>query len=65
MRITVNGAPQEVNGGTLSEILAECGYRHPHIATALNEEFIHRHRRDQTVVKPGDRIEVVAPNAGG
>lgn len=65
MRIILNGEPRDVNGHLLSEILVECGYLHPHIATALNGEFVHLHLREQAIVRPDDRIEVVAPNAGG
>lgn len=65
MRIILNGEPRDVNGHLLSEILVECGYLHPHIATALNGEFVHLHLREQAIVRLDDRIEVVAPNAGG
>ncbi len=65
MWIIVNGDRREVNHHLLSKILVECGYRHDHVATALNGEFVHRHRWEQTFISPGDRIEVVAPNAGG
>ncbi|MXZ81416.1 MAG: sulfur carrier protein ThiS [Gammaproteobacteria bacterium] len=65
MRIIVNGTPRDVTGRVLSEILVECGYRHRHVATALNGEFVHQHLRQDTAVRPGDRVEIVAPNAGG
>ncbi|MYB35384.1 MAG: sulfur carrier protein ThiS [Gammaproteobacteria bacterium] len=65
MRITVNGEAREVGSQLLSEILVECGYRQTHFATALNGVFVHKHQRESTRVMPGDRIEVVTPNAGG
>ncbi|MCY4148067.1 MAG: sulfur carrier protein ThiS [Gammaproteobacteria bacterium] len=65
MRIIVNGESREVSNQLLSEILVECGYQQAHFATALNGVFIHRQQRESTRVMPGDRVEVVAPNAGG
>ena len=65
MRIIVNGETREVGSQLLSEVLSECGYQQTHFATALNGVFVHKHQRQSTRVMPGDRIEVVTPNAGG
>ncbi|MCY4050824.1 MAG: sulfur carrier protein ThiS [Gammaproteobacteria bacterium] len=65
MRIIINGKTRKVSNQLLSEILIECGYQQTHFATALNGAFIHKHLRESTRVMPGDRIEVVTPNAGG
>ncbi len=49
----------------LDQVLVECGYENPSIATALNGTFVHRELRTETKLTEGDRIEVVAPIEGG
>lgn len=65
MRIKINGELREVKSHLLGKILIECGYQQTHFATALNGKFVHKHLREEIEVMPDDRIEVVAPNAGG
>ncbi len=65
MRIIVNGEEKDVDGPGLGDVLRQCGYDNEHVATALNGEFVHRHLREDTRIRPGDRIEVVSPIAGG
>ncbi|GIR53699.1 MAG: hypothetical protein CM15mP62_11700 [Rhodospirillaceae bacterium] len=35
------------------------------LATALNENFIPLNERKKTILKDGDRVEIVAPMEGG
>jgi len=65
MRIVVNGEEREVTADHLDQVLVECGYENPTIATALNGTFVHRHLRVETRLAEGDRIEVVSPIEGG
>ena len=65
MRIELNGETRDVNSTLLHDILAECGYQHEHIATALNGDFVHKSARTSTALNEGDRLEVVAPISGG
>ncbi|MBX2880720.1 MAG: sulfur carrier protein ThiS, partial [Granulosicoccus sp.] len=61
----VNGEDRDVSAEQLDQVLIECGYENPAIATAVNGTFVHRHLREQTRLIEGDRVEVVAPIEGG
>lgn len=65
MRIEVNGAPRETQARSLAEALAELGLAEAVVATALNGDFVPRGERAATLLKTGDRIEIVAPMQGG
>ena len=65
MRIEVNGEPREVAGETLAEALTELGWAEARVATALNGDFVPKGARTETVLRPGDRLEVLAPMQGG
>ena len=65
MPLIVNGEPREVAAASLAEALQALDYADAIVATALNGEFIPARRREATPVKPGDRIEIVAPRQGG
>ena len=65
MRIEVNGAVQDITATTLSEALTELGRDAARVATALNGTFVSRDTRATTVLKEGDRLEVLAPMQGG
>jgi len=63
--LIVNGEPREVAAASLAEALQALDYADAIVATALNGEFVPARRREATPVKPGDRIEIVAPRQGG
>ncbi|SEO30034.1 sulfur carrier protein [Salinihabitans flavidus] len=65
MKIEVNGAPQEVAAGTVAGALAEMGWTTGRVATALNGEFVPKSAREATMLREGDRLEVLAPMQGG
>ena len=65
MRIELNGESLDVDSELLSDILNECGYSHARIATAVNGDFVASAARANTPLQEGDRLEVVAPIAGG
>jgi sulfur carrier protein len=66
MRIVVNGEPVEVREGlTLEGLLEQLAVRRPHTAVALNREVVPRARHGQSVLREGDRVEIVHPMAGG
>jgi sulfur carrier protein len=50
---------------TLERVLAQLGFGDRTVATALNGEFIAVGLRAGTLVRDGDRLEVVAPMQGG
>ena len=65
MTLIVNGEPREVAALSLAEALQALDYGEAIVATALNGEFIPARRREATPLKPGDRIEILAPRQGG
>jgi sulfur carrier protein len=65
MKLVVNGELQEVPAGTLAEALQLLDLAEAKVATALNGEFVPTRARAATLVKDGDRIEIVAPRQGG
>lgn len=65
MTLLLNGVPQPVAARNLAEVLAELGYGGQIVATAVNGDFVPARRRAETVLKDGDRLEVVAPMQGG
>jgi sulfur carrier protein len=65
VRLVVNGELQDVPAATLSEALQSLDLAEAKVATALNGEFVPARARAATLVKDGDRIEIVAPRQGG
>ena len=66
MRIVVNGQPIEVaEGSTLAALLAQLGVRRQFTAVALNREVARRDTYATTVLREGDRVEIVHAMAGG
>jgi sulfur carrier protein len=65
MRLVVNGELQDVPAATLAEALRSLDLAQAKVATALNGEFVPVRARAATLVKDGDRIEIVAPRQGG
>ena len=65
MKLVVNGELQEVPAATLAEALQSLDFADAKVATALNGQFIPARARVATLVKDGDRIEIVAPRQGG
>ena len=65
MKLIVNGAELDVAAATLAEALATLDYADAVVATALNGDFVPARRREETPLRDGDRIEIVAPRQGG
>ncbi len=65
MKITVNSERHEVAGETLASVLDELGYAGAVVATAVNGSFVPIKLRQNTPLKSGDAIEVLAPMQGG
>ena len=64
MKITINGKSQLIKANNLEDLLLELKYQGK-LATALNENFIPLNERKKTILKDGDRVEIVAPMEGG
>jgi sulfur carrier protein len=63
--LIVNGEEREVAAASLAEALKALDYGEAIVATALNDAFVPARRREATPLRPGDRIEIVAPRQGG
>lgn len=66
MKIVLNGEPFELSGPlTVSALLAQLGLEPGRVAVEVNETVVKRGRFDETVIREGDRVEVVNVVGGG
>lgn len=62
----VNGVERALaSGATVSDLVADLGYRPEVVAVEVNERLVPRARRAETRLAPGDRVEVVTLVGGG
>jgi sulfur carrier protein len=66
MNVIVNGEPMEMPDGlTLDGLLARLNVRPEYTAVALNREVTPKHQYSRSVLRDGDRVEIVRPMGGG
>ena len=66
MNVTVNGKPMELPEGlTIDALLARLKVQREYTAVALNREVASKTRYADTVLKDGDKVEIVRPMGGG
>ena len=65
MKLTINGERRELDAATVAEALAALDMGDARVATALNGDFVPAAARADTVLSPGDALEIVAPMQGG
>lgn len=66
MLIIVNGAEEEhPEGATIRAILDRHNLAHAPCAVELNKALIPRREHETTLLRPGDRIEIVTFVGGG
>ena len=66
MNVTVNGKSMELPDGlTIEELLAHLGVRREFTAVALNREVTPKHQYGESVLREGDKVEIVRPMGGG
>lgn len=65
LSITVNGETVAKDALSVSELLADMGYKTRFIAVELNGEILKKDRYDSTLLKDGDKLEVVNFVGGG
>jgi sulfur carrier protein len=63
--VLVNGERTETGAASLAELVAQLGHGQEAVATALNGDFVPRRARASTPLRPGDKVEIVAPRQGG
>jgi sulfur carrier protein len=66
MNVIINGKPMSFPDGlTVERLLAELGVRREYTAVALNREVMPKQAYPDTVLREGDRVEIVRPMGGG
>ncbi|MGH7355955.1 MAG: sulfur carrier protein ThiS [Candidatus Rokuibacteriota bacterium] len=66
MKITVNGEPRDVaDGVNVEALLQHLGVTLKFTAVAVNREVTPKSAYATTVLKDGDKIEIVRPMGGG
>ena len=66
MKIIVNGKAMEVADGlTIEGLLGQLEIRREYTAVALNREVASKAAYAETVLREGDRVEIVRPMGGG
>jgi len=66
LRLVVNGEEREAPAGTTARELVESfGLKPEVVVVERNEEVVQRARLAETVLAPGDRIEIIQMIAGG
>ncbi len=66
MVLTINGEKGELKDGTtLTDYLAEKGYRPDRIAVELNREIVPKKQYPEIVLHDGDALEIVTFMGGG
>ncbi|MGR3628561.1 MAG: sulfur carrier protein ThiS [Sulfitobacter sp.] len=65
MKIEVNGEAREVTATQLNAVLVELGWGEAKVATALNGNFVPAGARGATMLRDGDRLEVLTAMQGG
>ena len=66
MKIQLNGKMHETDDGqSVSGLVTQLGLRPGMVAVEVNEVVVTRDRRDSTLLRPEDRVEVVTIMGGG
>lgn len=66
IEIDLNGRRREVRDGiSVAELVAELGLTPEMVAIEVNERLVTRERRASTLLRAGDRVEMVTIMGGG
>ena len=66
MRVIINGNEETIEAGmTLAELLRRRKAEPKRVAVEVNRELVVRGEHDRTVIREGDRIEIVTFVGGG
>lgn len=66
IQVQLNGETRELrDGATVAELVETCGVRPEIVAVEVNRELVARVRRTTTVLRDGDRVELVTLVGGG
>jgi sulfur carrier protein len=66
MRIVVNGRGMDVAEGlSVDALLVQLGVKPEYTAVAVNRDITPKSAYGVTVLRPGDKVEIVRPMGGG
>ena len=66
MRIVVNGRDMDVAEGlSVDALLVQLGVKREYTAVAVNRDITPKSAYGATVLRPGDKVEIVRPMGGG
>jgi thiamine biosynthesis protein ThiS len=65
MQLVINGEARELASATLEELVEELGMKGDRVAVELNREIVPRPEWPGTLLKDGDRLEIVHFVGGG
>ena len=66
IKVSVNGELKELNEDlNIKEMIVELGYEKEGFAVAVNTTFIAIKTYEDTIIKEGDTIDILAPVQGG
>ena len=65
MKVKVNGKEREIAAGTTVKGLLAMKAELKYVAVAVNMEFVPHSEYDGVLLKAGDEVEIVSPQAGG
>lgn len=65
MQITINGKPEDVQGGTVLDVLKVKDIDPHMVAVELNTNIVERDQLETTPVKEGDKLELLFYMGGG
>lgn len=63
--VKINGEDYKADNKTMTEILDELGYSLQRVAVEVNEEILPKSKYSETVLKDGDKVEIVRFVGGG
>lgn len=66
MRITINGQAENLDGAmSVADLLARRNIEPVQVAVEINEDIVPRRTLAETMIRDGDRIEIVTFVGGG
>jgi sulfur carrier protein len=65
MKILVNDRENDIDAGTIADVVNILGYQGLYFAVALNMTCIPRSQYAKTRVMEGDKVEILMPMQGG
>ncbi|MEM1354908.1 MAG: sulfur carrier protein ThiS [Planctomycetota bacterium] len=65
MEVKINGERQKTAAPTIAALLEELGLAGQAVAVEVNQAVVPKKRHGETVLNPGDRVELVTLVGGG